>query len=382
MHPKIPMETDQQCDGPVSGLLQPVLEEYAQALEIPIHAHTPSNRLSPPRRGGGLHLHIFALPARPRRFILQPVTPTLEMPAVLPWAVADGRRRALAPGTAFVQGRLTHDPQGRAIAGILGENIYLLFDLFGQPEPLVGLVLRRTFDLCLPLLSEWLSLYTGRLPHQVRVTLSRLRHRTTLLTLDYGGPGTQGADPSDPRYREVTPEDRAGPVQEKMVVIEENLKELSRQMASHTRLLGSCHDRIRTLKEAEQSGEALLREIEGLFGIPEVRDVEVLGDRLSLVTDTVDTVVGGKRYRLGRFRLDIRFTGEVTIKNLTRPYGYYDHPHVWNARPCLGNIGHSVVKLVSEFQWVAAAQLLIEYLKTVNPKEWYTPIDHWEEAWA
>jgi len=243
-------------------------------------------------------------------------------------------------------------------------------------------VLRRTFDLCLPTLSEWLSLHTGRLPHQVRVTLSRLRHRTTLLTLDYGGPGTQGTDPFDPRYREVTPEDRAGPVQEKMVVIEENLKELSRQMAAHTRLLGSCHDRMRTLKEAAQSEEALLREIEGLFGIPEVRDVEVLGDRLSLVTDTVDTVVGGKRYHLGRFRLDIRFTGEVTIKNLTRPYGYYDHPHVWNARPCLGNIGHSVVKLVSEFQWVAAAQLLIEYLKTVNPKEWYTPIDHWEEAWA
>ena len=77
--------------------------------------------------------------------------------------------------------------------------------------------------------------------------------------------------------------------------------------------------------------------------------------------------------------MDLRFNGEVTIKNLTRLHGYYDHPHVWNAKPCLGNIGQSVLKLVSKFQWVAAMQLLLEYLKSVNPKGWYAPIDHWEE---
>jgi len=382
VHPKIPMETDQQCDGPVSGLLQPVLEEYAQALETPIRLYVPATHVSPPRRGGGVHLHIFALPARPHPWSMRPVSPTLDMPAVLPWAVADGRWRALAPGTAFVQGHLTHDPQGHAIAGVLGENIYLLFDLFGQPEPLVPIVLRRTLDLCLLSVLEWLSLHTGRLPHQVRVTLSRLRHRTTLLTLDYGGPGTHRVGPADSRSREDTSEGRGGLMQEEKVMIEENLKELSRQMAQQTRLLWTCRERLRLLREAAQSEEAFVREVEGLLGIPEVCEIEIQGDRLSVLTGTVDTVVGGKRYRLGRFRLDIRFTGEVTIKNLTRPYGYYDHPHVWNARPCLGNIGHSVVKLVSEFQWVAAAQLLIEYLKTVNPKEWYTPIDHWEEVWA
>ena len=105
-------------------------------------------------------------------------------------------------------------------------------------------------------------------------------------------------------------------------------------------------------------------------------------DRLRVFTDTVDTVVASKRYRLGRFRLDIRFNGDVDIKNLTRAYGYYDHPHVWNAKPCLGNIHQSVLKLVSEFQWVATAELLLEYLKTVNPNGWYTPIDHWEELQA
>jgi hypothetical protein len=139
---------------------------------------------------------------------------------------------------------------------------------------------------------------------------------------------------------------------------------------------------LSTLTKAEQSEDALARDIDALLGIPEVRGVEILIDRLCLVTDTLDTVVAGKRYRLGRFRLELRFNGDVALKNLNRAYGYYDHPHVWNAKPCLGNIGPSVLKLVSEFQWVAAVQVLIEYLKTVNPKEWYTPIEHWEELKA
>jgi hypothetical protein len=139
---------------------------------------------------------------------------------------------------------------------------------------------------------------------------------------------------------------------------------------------------LSTLKEAEQSEDVLGRDIDALLGIPEVRGVEVLRDRLCVLTDTIDTVVAGKRYRLGRFRVDLLYNAEVTIRNLTRPYGYYDHPHVWNAKPCLGNIGPSVLKLASEFQWVAATELLLEYLKTVNPKEWYTPIEHWEELKA
>jgi hypothetical protein len=223
-------------------------------------------------------------------------------------------------------------------------------------------------------MAEWLSVATGRLPHQVQVSLHRLSHRTTLIILDQSAARGQGDTPPDARFPEA-----GNVLPEQVVGTEENLKELSRQMASQTRLLRTCQERFHTLKNAEQSEEALVRELEGLLRIPEVCDVEMLGDRLCVFTDTVDTVVAGKRYRLGRFRVDIRFNGDVAIKNLTRAHGYYDHPHIWNAKPCLGNIGQNVMKLVSEFQWVATAELLLEYLKTVNPKEWYTPIHHWEE---
>jgi len=367
--------------GSIPRLLESVLEEYGRALGSPIHAYAPASHLSPPRRAGGLHLHIFALPARPHWFSLWPIIPSVEIPAVLSWGLRPGTERALAPGRLFSQGVLKYDHSGHAIAGILGENIYLLFDLQGQSEELVPLFLRKTLDLCLGGMSGVLSLETGSLPHQVQIILHRLSHPTALLILDQLNARGDRPGHGDPEARV---EDE-GVLQKRIVVQEENVKELSRHMGSQTRLLNNCRERLRMLsmlKEAEQSEQALGRDIDALLGIPAVRGVEVLMDRLCVLTDTIDTVVAGKRYRLGRFHLDIRFNGDVTIRNLTRAYGYYDHPHVWNAKPCLGNIGPSVLKLASEFQWVAATELLLEYLKTVNPKEWYTPIEHWEELKA
>ena len=374
-------QSDPRGHRSIQSLIESVLEEYEAALGSPMHAYAPASHLSPPRRGGGLHLHIFALPARPHWFSLWAIFPSVKMPAVFSWGLRPGTERALAPGKLFAQGVLKYDHSGHAIAGILGENIYLLFDLQGQPEELVPLLLRKAFDLCLGGMSGVLSLEIGRLPHQVQIILHRLSHTTALLTLDQLNARGDRPGNGDPEAR-VEDEDV---IQKWIAVKEEKLKELSRQMGSQTRLLNSCRERLRmlnTLREAEQSDEALGRDIEALLGIPAVRGVEVLRDRLCVLTDTIDTVVAGKRYRLGRFRLDIRFNGDVAIRNLTRAYGYYDHPHVWNAKPCLGNIGPSVLKMVSEFQWVAAAELLLEYVKTVTPKEWYTPIEHWEELKA
>lgn len=371
--------TGERSHAPASKGQEPVLQDYSKALGIPIHLHVPVNHLSPPRCGGGLHVHVFALPARPHWFSPWLITPTVEIPAVFPCALTEEKTRALVPRQLFSQGTLKYDQQGYAVAGILGENIYVLFDLLGQPEHVAPLMLRRTLDLCLDGLTESLSHWNGKLPHQLQVTLNRLTHATTLASLDHSTPW-EDLGTLEPPHREAGAPDDI--FHRQMATVEENLKELSHQMASQTRLLRNCRQRLGTLKQAEQSTELLERELDGLLGIPEIREVQVLEDRLRVFTDTVDTVVASKRYRLGCFRLDIRFNGDVAIKNLTRAHGYYDHPHVWNAKPCLGNIHQSVLKLVSEFQWVATAELLLEYLKTVNPNGWYTPIDHWEELHA
>ncbi|MFQ5533084.1 MAG: hypothetical protein ACE5EP_04450 [Candidatus Methylomirabilales bacterium] len=370
----------ERSSTPVAGLLEAVREEYARALGCPIHIYAPASHFSPPRWGGGLHLHLFALPARSPWLTIWPVTPSVEIPTVFSWPLADGTTQALNPRSSLSQGVLKCDERGHAIAGTLGENIYVFFDLLRQAEELGAIMLRRILDMSFEGLTEVLSHGTGRPPHHLEVSLHRLKYSTTLATLDHPSARPRPPATADSHHRDAGEDGDS--LHREMTGLEENLKELSRQMVSQTRLLRDCRHRLRTLEKAEQSEEALVREFDGLLGIPEVRDVQVLEDRLCVFTDTVDTVVASKRYRLGRFRVDIRFNGEVTIKNLTRAYGYYDHPHIWNAKPCLGNIGQSVLKLISEFQLVATVHVLLEYLKTVNPKGWYAPIDHWEELRA
>ncbi|MFQ5881188.1 MAG: hypothetical protein ACE5I9_01765 [Candidatus Methylomirabilales bacterium] len=364
----------------MSRLLETVLQNYAKALGVPIHVYAPSSHFSPPRWDGGLHLHFFALPARPNWNSLRPATPDVQISSVFSWTLAQGKEKAFAPGELFSQGVLKHDQKGYTVAGILGENVYVLFDLLGQTEELVPIILRRTLDLCLEGVTETLSHWTGRPPHHLQVTLERLRHTTTMAILNHRAAQQEHPWTQNLQHRVAGVAEQAECIQRQIALVEDNLKELSRQMAAQTRLLGNCRQRLRTLQTAELSEETLVREFDGLLHMPGVRDVQVMQDRLRVFTDTVDTEVGGKRHRLGRFRVDIGFNGDVAIRNLTRPYGYYDHPHVWNARPCLGNIRQSLLRLVSEFQWVVAAELLLEYLKTVNPKGWYVAVDHWEEV--
>ncbi|MEK7338752.1 MAG: hypothetical protein AABZ75_05190, partial [candidate division NC10 bacterium] len=86
----------------------------------------------------------------------------------------------------------------------------------------------------------------------------------------------------------------------------------------------------------------------------------------------------GARYRLGCFQIDLGETGTIAVRNLTDPYGLYDHPHVWDGRPCLGNVREGLAKLVAEYQWVAAAEVLLDFLRTVTPRDWYVPVTQWK----
>ncbi|MGE5849848.1 MAG: hypothetical protein ACM362_06965, partial [Candidatus Methylomirabilota bacterium] len=72
--------------------------------------------------------------------------------------------------------------------------------------------------------------------------------------------------------------------------------------------------------------------------------------------------------------------GEVRIWNLSSRIGAYDHPHIHLGRPCLGPIREGIAKLLGEFQFVAAAEVLIDFLHTVNPADWRLPVLRWPEA--
>jgi hypothetical protein len=78
--------------------------------------------------------------------------------------------------------------------------------------------------------------------------------------------------------------------------------------------------------------------------------------------------------------VDLHFNGDVRMRNLTDRVGPYDHPHIHQGRPYLGTIREGIAKLLGEFQFVAAAEVLMDFLHTVNPADWRLAVSHWPET--
>jgi hypothetical protein len=88
----------------------------------------------------------------------------------------------------------------------------------------------------------------------------------------------------------------------------------------------------------------------------------------------------GRLYRLGRFQVDLSVDGDVRIANLTVRVGEDDHPHVHRGRPRLTNVREGLAKLLGEGQLPEALEVVIDFLKTVRPGDWRTPVWAWPEA--
>ncbi|MBI3003134.1 MAG: DUF503 domain-containing protein [candidate division NC10 bacterium] len=74
----------------------------------------------------------------------------------------------------------------------------------------------------------------------------------------------------------------------------------------------------------------------------------------------------GKRKVLRSIKDRIRVRFNVSIAEV-------DRQDAWQ-RATLG------VAVVSEYQWVAAAEVLLDFLRTVTPRDWYVPVTHWKPA--
>ena len=107
-------------------------------------------------------------------------------------------------------------------------------------------------------------------------------------------------------------------------------------------------------------------------------DDELLGEE-AILADDVDEAEEDESIDLGRFEIKVSFDGDVRITNLTRRFWFYDHPHIREGVPCLGNIQEGVAKLIGTYQFAAVSQVLIDFLQLVNPKEWVVSAHYWRD---
>ncbi len=365
---------------PHAELIEAVLRRYATLLEIPLSFRTGANGYSRPAKGDAVHIHAFALPTPPVLFGAWQRVPLVLLPFAHGIPLSDAANRALALGVQLGRGRPLLDRDARAVGETLGTNLYCLFDLPRQEAAWIPVLLRRHLDLGLPHLLPALPARKDVQANRLEDRLRLLREETEALIRARQVTLRREARETYVRACQERVAEEIRFLQAEIAFLEDGVEEMARRIAADTRRLTEGRRRLRLLYGERDPAESSGRELESLQALPGVREARIQDGRISLTTAPILVEYEGRRYRLGCFHLDLHFNGDVRILNLTDRIGLYDHPHVQEGRPCLGTVREGVAKLLGEFQFVAATEVLIDFLRTVNPADWRLPVLHWPEA--
>ena len=355
--------------------LSPILAEYAEALGVPVRLEVPRGLVARPRGRRGWWLHPFALPGRPGWLGLGPQVRPIMLAAVCGLPLPPDRRTGWSVPTRDGWGRPLRDLDGQTIGLLRDTDVYILFDLLGQEPRLASLLTRAMLDLSLEAGCLLLPILTGLGPATLESRLRQLRQTTEVEAFR-----ASAAWRTDRAEQGDTPGGEIEALTNQLKELERDLRTSGRQMHSLERRLTLAERRLADLGHLQASEAALSRDFDRLVGLPGVTDVEVKDGVLRVFTDAIVVSYGGRQYRMGRFRLDLHFDGRVFLRNLTDRYETYDHPHVENGRACLGNIQEWMQRLLAQREFVAACEVLLHYLRTVNPGDWRKAVTFWPEA--
>jgi hypothetical protein len=285
----------------------------------------------------------------------------------------------MASGAQLGRGRLLLDRDGYAVGEYVGTNLYCLFDLLGQEPVWVPLLTRRHLDAGLPHLLPALKSYPKMSSSRWANRLRLLREETEAL-VRVGRQKLHGeareAYTKECRER-VSDEIRF--LQADIAFLEEGVEEIARRVTADSRRLKEGRRRLSQL-QGQGCTNPFDGDLERLKELPEVREVRILDGRIRVTTFPILIGHEGRTYHLGCFQIDLSLDGDIRMTNLSHRIGSCDHPHIWQGRPRLGTIREGIAKLLGESQFAAATEVLIDFLKTVNPVDWRQPLHGWPQA--
>lgn len=354
--------------------LSPILAEYTEALGLPVRLEVPHRRVSRPRARRAWTLHPFALPGRAGWLGVGPEVRPATFMTVCGYSLSPGRRSAWAVAGRNQWGRPLQDGEGQTVGLLLGTDVYLLFDLLGQEPTITRLVGRAMLDMSLEAGYSLLLVLTGLGPATLEVRLRRLRQAT-----EVEGLGASALWRSRSAAGGEAPGAETEALAEELRELEVHVRTSGRQMRDLERRLLQAQCRLAKLEQHQASSDTLGREFDRIASLPGVAEAWVREGAVHVLTERIVIEYGFRRYRLGRFRIELHFDGRLFLRNLTDRYETYDHPHIENGRPCLGNIQEWVQRLLAQREFAAATEILLQYLRTVNPADWRKAVTFWTE---
>jgi hypothetical protein len=167
-----------------------------------------------------------------------------------------------------------------------------------------------------------------------------------------------------------------------LATIPGQLADLSRRFVTLDRRLPAAVRRLEQLRARSAANDFAAAELERLHAAPGVRGVQVSGRVLQVETEPIVIAWGDRQRDLGAYCLVLDLDGDVRVTALggRGPKSHWDHPHVQDGLPCLGNLREGVLKLIAEYELALATQVLLDFLGTYVPETAYTPIEGWPEV--
>lgn len=373
-------ENSSPAHPPALTPIPEVLTHYAETLRAPFRFLGGKDQYSRPLRADAISFHHFALPTPPVLFGIWPRIPQSRLPFAFGYPVGPAAQQAFPAGFQIGRGQVLKDHEGRAVGEIVRANIYCLFNLLGQEEGLRALLLRRLLDLSLPHVLGEVSTLSSLSAESLQDALAVLRHETEEAAITWSRQRQGRVRQAYLRECRSRLQEETAFLEQEMRFTEDNLEEYARRITAETRQLIAFQQRLNTLRGTPSQHEQHLKDLDQLKELPEIREVRVQDGQITVFTAPLRAEFGGREYHLGSFRMEISFVGDIRIRNLTDVLGAYDHPHIYQGRPCLGNIREGIAKMIGEYQFVAVIYVLLDFLKTVNPKDWRIPIAYWPEV--
>jgi len=126
-------------------------------------------------------------------------------------------------------------------------------------------------------------------------------------------------------------------------------------------------------------------EFDLLMAHGDIEKLEIDGSNIVVTTSTIVIRHEGTDYEIGRFRFAVdttsRDTYRLRFRNLTRRLMQndcpYDHPHIKNEHPCLGNHRGVMDKYLYDRRFSEIVVMCLYFLNSYNDNDRHRYIDNW-----
>lgn len=327
------------------SIIEPVLQNYAKLLNLEIVVSNPHGyRSDPITKEGKLYI----------RFWSSSMGEHVRREYAFGKQLSSGQPDGIHPSG---DGILISDDDGNAVAEIQGGTLYILFDLpHGLNAPYFMEEIMKRYILAIGMDTAKLNISKEAMAKRENVRNKDAYVKACLK-----------------RFENIVAETKS-----RIETAEASLQQFSEQIVSLTRQLADLYTKAKyTIKSEREFKEKLYKEYNKLIKTPGVRNVSVAGGIVSIFTDTIFFEYNKNKYELGDYRIDIGTPGGLRIINtrvreLTNGT-YYHHPHIFGdgdgaRNVCLGNIQEGILRLIGQYEYAVVAQILIDFLKTVNTK--------------